>query len=582
MNKRILRRIGIVALVLVLLFNTMGAQASTGASQVEVSTYDELIKAIAGASNLDTILIKGVIEIPKTDSLGDRSKTVTLKSSGGYIKFVDNSEITSHMEVSNIIFDGAGLELLSPYINIQCDVNFTDCTFKNCGNYGAVNIRYADCTFSNCTFKDNKGNYGAHICIGYMGNVNITECLFTGGVASNEGGGIYLDNITSSAVIAGCKITENQGNYGGGIANHGSVTISNTLLYDNTASTGGADLFSVSSYTIDSIEDMKSIFHEAGIEPLSWESDYEDLNYGGTCLRLNYETYVSPTTDTTEPSSPDTPSEGEDQEPVDPSPTEPSTEETQPSSTDEPTEPQEPSGADTGDDNTTPTTPSTTEEDKGGNTDSGNNSVGDNSTTNNISSSDSSGSGNTTDSSTHSSSTTTDSSTHSSTANTTTDNSTHSQSTDNSYRDSSSSTVNNYYQQEDKESSTAPQNASQPVNVSVPVTLSIPEQKEADTGTIEATEAVTATATPQQNIKIDAEGVDLVYEYGDNGVTISIKATKEAESTTPEVTTVSAEDTATKEAEKPQNSPNWVEVVIMILLAVLVMAEAKDKLQSKG
>ena len=65
MNKRKLRRVAIVALVLVLLCNTLGVQAETGAPAVTVSSYEELVNAIDQASNLDTILIEAVIWIPE-------------------------------------------------------------------------------------------------------------------------------------------------------------------------------------------------------------------------------------------------------------------------------------------------------------------------------------------------------------------------------------------------------------------------------------------------------------------------------------------------------------------------------------
>lgn len=58
---------------------------------------------------------------------------------------------------------------------------------------------------------------------------------------------------------------------------------------------------------MESIEDSKEFYHEAGIEPLSWESDYIDPDYGATCIKLSYEEYIEPT------------------EPVDPDPSEPST-----------------------------------------------------------------------------------------------------------------------------------------------------------------------------------------------------------------------------------------------------------------
>ena len=62
MNKRKLRRVAIVALVLVLLCNTLGVQAETGAPAVTVSSYEELVNAIDQASNLDRSLIIGGAE----------------------------------------------------------------------------------------------------------------------------------------------------------------------------------------------------------------------------------------------------------------------------------------------------------------------------------------------------------------------------------------------------------------------------------------------------------------------------------------------------------------------------------------
>ena len=66
MNKRKLRRVAIVVLV--------------------------LVNAIDQASNLDTVLIGAVIQIPEGASLGDGSKTIILKSSGGYMEIVENTQ----------------------------------------------------------------------------------------------------------------------------------------------------------------------------------------------------------------------------------------------------------------------------------------------------------------------------------------------------------------------------------------------------------------------------------------------------------------------------------------------------------
>lgn len=247
MNKRKLRRVAIVALVLVLLCNTLGVQAETGAPAVTVSSYEELVNAIDQASNLDTILIEAVIWIPEGASLGDSSKTVILKSSGGYMEIVENTQSEEITSFTGLIFDGAGKELLAPYLRITGAVSITGCTFKNCGVNGAINMSYASCTIKNSSFKDNKNDYGAHILIGYKSTADISNSSFTGGIATVRGGGIYLDDPTSTATLTECTITSNVGAYGGGIANWGSLTLENTLLYANTASVGGADLFSTAS-----------------------------------------------------------------------------------------------------------------------------------------------------------------------------------------------------------------------------------------------------------------------------------------------------------------------------------------------
>ena len=507
MKKRKLRRLGILVLVLVLLFNTLGVRASTGAPDIEVISYEELIEAIEQASNLDTILIKEVIYIPEGAALGVDGKTVTLKSSGGFIEVVDDPEKAETTVIENITFDGGGLSLLAPYLRIAGDIEITGCTFKNCGANGAVNMSYSNAAFRDCTFRDNTGSYGAHICIGYNGSASFTNCLFTGGVSSNRGGAIYLDASTSTAIISDSIITGNSGVYGGGIANWGDVQVTNTLFYGNTATAGGAELFSVGTYKLEDIENMKALYNEAGIEPISWESDYTDLDYGGTCLKLNYEAYV-PSVEPEDPSEdePSQPTEPDEEE-MKPEPTDPVTppeeteeEETQPStgedeetdppstggheteepttpSEEDPTEPQDPEESKP----STPATPSDADETDGGNTDNSSTDNSDNSTTDN--------------STVDNSQTNTDNSQSNSSSSSVVDNSSHesndnsSYREDNSYRDSSS-TVNNYYQQESpiQESSTASQNGSQPINITVPVEVSASEDKEAPMGSTAAPE----------------------------------------------------------------------------------------------
>lgn len=537
MNKRKLRRVAIVALVLVLLCNTLGVQAETGAPAVTVSSYEELVSAIDQASNLDTILIGAVIWIPEGASLGDGSKTVILKSSGGYMEIVKNTQSEEITSFTGLIFDGAGKELLAPYLRVTGAVSITGCTFRNCGVNGAINMSYASCTIKNSSFKDNKSDYGAHILIGYKSTVDISNSSFAGGIATVRGGGIYLDDPTSTATLTECTITGNVGAYGGGIANWGSLTLENTLLYANTASVGGADLFSTGSYSMESIEDSKEFYHEAEIEPLSWESDYIDPDYGATCIKLSYEEYIAPT----EPTDP----APTDPEPTDPNPTEPDKPDTTEPSTEAPK----------------PSTPSNADQTGGGDTttDNSDHSTTDNSQHNSTTSNSSSVGGNTTNTSSVSN----------------TDNSrSESSRTENS---NNSSTVNNYYQRDKQEPATASTNASQPVNVTVPVTVSTPEAKGSDRATTEAPES---TSIANKNINIEAKGVDVKLEIIGDSYNISISAPEGQESQIQpvnEVSTVNAPESTTE----PQRSPNWVEYITMLLLAVLVGLEIKDKLHKE-
>lgn len=569
MNKRKLRRVTIVALVLVLLCNTLGVQAETGAPAVTVSSYEELVNAIDQASNLDTILIGAVIWIPEGASLGDGSKTVILKSSRGYMEIVENTQSEAITSFTGLIFDGAGKELLAPYLRITGAVNITGCTFKNCGVNGAINMSYASGTIKNSSFKDNKSDYGAHILIGYKSTVDISNSSFTGGIATVRGGGIYLNDPTCTATLTECVITGNVGAYGGGIANWGSLTLENTLLYANTASVGGADLFSTGSYSMESIEDSKEFYHMAGIEPLSWESDYIDPDYGATCIKLSYEEYIAPVEPTepvdpepTEPPTPDpvTPPSGGDEGKTDPEPTDPAP--TDPEPTDpKPIEPDKPDTTEPPTEDPKPSTPSNADQTGGGDTttDNSDHSTTDNSQHNSTTNNSSSVGGNTTNSSTVSN----------------TDNSrSESSRTENS---NNSSTVNNYYQQDKQEPATASTNASQPVNVTVPVTVSTPEAKGSDRAT---TEAIESTSIADKNINIEAKGVDVKLEITGDSYNISISAPEGQESQIQpvnEVSTVNAPESTTE----PQRSPNWVEYITMLLLAVLVGLEIKDKLHKE-
>lgn len=74
---------------------------------------------------------------------------------------------------------------------------------------------------------------------------------------------------------------------------------------------------------------------------------------------------------------------------------------------------------------------------------------------------------------------------------------------------------------------------------------------------------------PSNNIKIDAEGVDVVFEVVDGVYSISIKAVQEE----PQVvqTVQDAVVPTSSQAAEPSSSVNWYEIIkIGLLVAILV------------
>lgn len=225
------------------------------------------------------------------------------------------------------------------------------------------------------------------------------------------------------------------------------------------------------------------------------------------------------------------------------------------------TEPDKPNTTEPSTEDPKPSTPSNADQTGGGDTttDNSDHSTTDNSQHNSTTSNSSSVGGNTTNTSSVSN-------------------------TDNSRSESSrmensnnSSTVNNYYQQDKQEPATASTNASQPVNVTVPVTVSTPEAKGSNTATPEAPET---TSIADKNINIEAKGVDVKLEITGDSYNISISAPEGQESQIQPVNEVSTVNTPESTTE-PQRSPNWIEYITVILLAVLVGLEIKDKLHKE-
>ena len=586
MNKRKLRRVAIVALVLVLLCNTLGVQASTKKDDptVIVKDYGSLYTAIAEAKDNDVIGIQGTITIPAIVDLNmSENKAVILRRMEAGAKLVVSGDYGADNKASfrMISFDGNSTEVggTEPFVEINGNAYFSMCDFTECFNQsdngGAINISSGEVELSSCSFDGNSASYGSHIF--NSGTLLVNSCTLKGGWADEMGGAIYN---RGTLTVKGTEIKENNARIGGGIYNNSSLEVDNSLIWSNTATVQGTDIANEGTYTNSTTEEQfDSWLDYYKLYYAGWEDD-TNTSVGGSGDYLKFLTATEKPTkpdptepvdpEPTEPSTPDpvTPPSGGDEGKTDPEPTDPTpTEPTDPTPIDpeptdpNPTEPDKPNTTEPSTEDPKPSTPSNADQTGGGDTttDNSDHSTTDNSQHNSTTSNSSSVGGNTTNTSSVSN----------------TDNSrSESSRTENS---NNSSTVNNYYQQDKQEPATASTNASQPVNVTVPVTVSTPEAKGSDRATTEAPES---TSIADKNINIEAKGVDVKLEITGDSYNISISAPEGQESQIQpvnEVSTVNAPESTTE----PQRSPNWVEYITMLLLAVLVGLEIKDKLHKE-
>lgn len=586
MNKRKLRRVAIVALVLVLLCNTLGVQASTKKDDptVIVKDYGSLYTAIAEAKDNDVIGIQGTITIPAIVDLNmSENKAVILRRMEAGAKLVVSGDYGADNKASfrMISFDGNSTDVggTEPFVEINGNAYFSMCDFTECFNQsdngGAINISSGEVELSSCSFDENSASYGSHIF--NSGTLLVNSCTLKGGWADEMGGAIYN---RGTLTVKGTEIKANNARIGGGIYNNSSLEVDNSLIWSNTATVQGTDIANEGTYTNSTTEEQfDSWLDYYKLYYAGWEDD-TNTSVGGSGDYLKFLTATekpakpAPTEpvdpEPTEPSTPDpvTPPSGGDEGKTDPDPTDPTpTEPTDPIPIDpeptdpKPTEPDKPNTTEPSTEDPKPSTPSNADQTGGGDTttDNSDHSTTDNSQHNSTTSNSSSVGGNTTNTSSVSN-------------------------TDNSRSESSrmensnnSSTVNNYYQQDKQEPATASTNASQPVNVTVPVTVSTPEAKGSNTATPEAPET---TSIADKNINIEAKGVDVKLEITGDSYNISISASEGQESQIQPVNEVSTVNTPESTTE-PQRSPNWIEYITVILLAVLVGLEIKDKLHKE-
>lgn len=622
MNRK--RKQKIISLLLIALLIVTGVKQVVYAADGEpthfvVADYTELKTTLGSANDGDIITIMGEVIIGNNMTIGSEEKQLIIKrfdaDSYLYLKAGDST-------FNYCTFEGNGIKTTNSMIKMEGGTQtFNNCTFQNCGSSesiwgngaigGAAKVLSGSGVFNECSFTGNYGSIGGSIAVTGEGKVYLNQCTIKDGGAGVYGGAVAnLSNLATCEIVGGV-ITGNQANdFGGGIGNSGTFTVTGVKLYGNSAVNGGADVAnrgSGNTTLTDTVEQLNELFSDDNIQVIAWVCDYDfeeniyipdvDPYQENALLKLQYEIIPDDSeeeTETTEPVDPNEPSTDDTEQT-------PSDEDENTNTTETPTDPSDSEGTDT--DNTddteepnTPTEPGTdasddseqdTTPDDGGtsepsqsvgdtNTDNSNNSVNTDNTnnSNNSVNTDNSDNSTHTDNSdnssvsninTDNSVTNNDSSNSTTTSNNTVDNS----SVDNSKVDNSNvnnnsdssttttnttTTTNNYYTTESNQASG--QATAQPIVIQVENDSDADDEKVSESG----------SSTP--NIRIDAQGVDCVFEYVDGVYNISITAQKEtgeSDAVIPAVAAVQAVENSTDQ------EVDWLGIIqIVLLVAILI------------
>lgn len=568
------------------------ADTETGEPTVIVSNANELLTAIETKPKDTVIGISGVIVLDEDFlTVGDTKRKYTIVRMNDAACF----EITGNqVTIQNLTIDGANIISDSSMFTVDAMdkyVNFLNVTIKNCHtnkNGGAIFVENGTATINMCRFQNNHGIVGGHISVWNSSVADIINCHFETGVADVYGGAIEFCS-SGRCTIGSCTIYNNSAPGGGGIYNDGYVSVNNSKIYGNHATIGGADIANTDDAVfqmMEGIDELVELFKSDDILPKAWVNDY-NAESGGyipgvtpsslkSMMKLDYEEIVEEPVEPSEPTDPDdtgndttdptTPGEGDstdepstdtedtgtDEEPS--TPTEPSVpDEGEDDDQEKPTEPSQPddSDQDVTEEPSEPTAPGDPDDGQeepatppGDDSDEGDTQTPSNNNTSNT----------TTDNSDHS--------THDDHSTSTTDNS----KTDNSKTDNStvtednSSVVNNYYYTTENPG----QQNQQQTQIQTPAPQVIVVK---DSSSDKDETSSTQTLDPSNNIRIEAEGADVIFEVVDGVYSISIKAEKYSEPV-QEVQTVTT--SASVEADDGQ-SLNWYEIIKIALLAALVV-----------
>lgn len=125
--------------------------------------------------------------------------------------------------------------------------------------------------------------------LSFADDVVIENCLFTEN--RSYGGGAAIYNVAGKCEVKATRIVNNETldgtssgseGKGGGIYNGGTLILSDTQIYGNTAQQCGADIFSDGALYISVTGDnLAEIYQEGSRTPLGFYADFADTRFNG-------------------------------------------------------------------------------------------------------------------------------------------------------------------------------------------------------------------------------------------------------------------------------------------------------------
>ncbi|MGI6564294.1 hypothetical protein [Methanosphaera sp.] len=177
--------------------------------------------------------------------------------------FTDNS-IRITTDTSTDVPQGGAISISGPAITFNID----NCTFNNNSAYygGALYSKddAKNININNTVFKNNDAQYGGAIYSEGVGlNIRIANSAFNNNNANNNGGSIVYNGLFITSLITDTEFTNNKAinsprGEGGAIhiGKYATITMSNTTLVNNTASTYGGAISVQSSLYLSIIKSL--------------------------------------------------------------------------------------------------------------------------------------------------------------------------------------------------------------------------------------------------------------------------------------------------------------------------------------